>query len=101
MRRDGAKIHNFRLSEREIFVRGQPKTQTGLNRFNKFQFARRRFGDEKARRPKRSSEKSHRFCPTGKSTTRRARSRRGLAKGHPVLVSEFMSAFGGMRAWPD
>src|ERR1700726_964476 len=64
MRRDGAKIQNFRLSEREIFVRGQPKTQTGLNRLNKFQFARTRFGSEKARCPKRSSEKSHRFCPT-------------------------------------
>src|ERR1700726_2327748 len=80
MRRDGAKIHNFRLSETEIFVRGQPKTQTGLNRLNKFQFTRIQFGSEKARCPKRSSEKSHRFCPTGKSATRRARSRRAACE---------------------
>jgi hypothetical protein len=59
--------HSFRFSEREIFERGEPTSQIGLNRLTKFRFARRRFGDEKAPCPMQSPEKSNRFCPTGKS----------------------------------
>jgi hypothetical protein len=68
--------HNFRFSEREIFERGEPTTQTGLKRLRKFRFTHIRFGNEKAHCPKRSSGKLNRFCPSGKSATRSARSRK-------------------------
>jgi hypothetical protein len=60
--------HSFRFSEREIFERGEPTSQIGLNRLRKFRFTRTRFGSEKARSPERWSGKLNRFCPSsGKS----------------------------------
>jgi hypothetical protein len=47
------RIHNFRFSEREIFVRGGLTTQISLNPLAKLNFTRTRFGNEKAQCPKR------------------------------------------------
>jgi hypothetical protein len=48
-------------------MHGELTTQIGLNRLNKFRFMRTRIGNEKARCPKRSSEKLNGFCPSGES----------------------------------
>ena len=82
--------HSFRFSEREIFGRGEPTTQIGLNRLKKFQFTRTRFGSEKARCPKRSSEKLNRFCPSGKSAQQRAIAESGLRSVIPFSCPNFV-----------
>ena len=84
------RIHSFRFSESEIFVRGEPTTRIGLNRFNKFQFTRARFGNEKTRCPKQSSEKSNRFCPSDESVCSNchlaALAHRPVVRGRPQVA---------------
>jgi hypothetical protein len=104
MRRDGGNKPQFPIIRKRNFARGEPTTQIGLNRLNKFQFTRRRFGNKKSRCQKRSSEKSNRFCPSGESATRSERSRKSSLRGvTPLLCPNLLplsAARGHGRACP-
>jgi hypothetical protein len=59
------RIHNFRFSESEIFVRGEATTQISLNQLTKLDFRRARFGAVGGRvRDVNATESIKLICPT-------------------------------------
>jgi hypothetical protein len=60
-----------------------------------------RFGNESLVSEASDRQKIEKILPVGRiSDARRSIAQERLAKRHPVPVSEFTSAFAGMRAWP-
>jgi hypothetical protein len=91
MRRDGGKSTHFLIIRNRNIWAWRTDNPKQIESLEEISISRRRFGNEKARCPKRLSEKLSRFCPVGRiSDAQRSIVESGLRSVIPVLVSDLL-----------